>query len=145
MIEFDRKWAMPNSATFTIKPIKEFVERNLDGCKVIIDPFARDCKYGTCTNDLNPEFNTDYHMDALDFLKMFDDESVDCVIYDPPFSTRQAVECYKRFGVEVTQETTSLHGVRGTLMKLLEFLSQTERHFALVGIVMELERNVDLK
>lgn len=58
------------------------------------------------TNDLNPEYDTDYHMDALDFLKMFEDDSVDGVLYDPPFSPRQVSECYKNFGYEVTQDTT---------------------------------------
>ena len=32
------------------------------------------------TNDLNMAYDTDYHMDALDFLKMFDDSSVDGVL-----------------------------------------------------------------
>ena len=45
-------------------------------------------------------------MDVLDFLKMFDDNSVDGVLYDPPYSPRQVSECYKNFGIEVTQETT---------------------------------------
>lgn len=108
-------WAMPNSETFSIKPIKEFVElyrlkiRLRDkgrGKYVIVDPFARNSKYGTITNDLNPEFDTDYHLDALDFLKLLPDECADMVLYDPPYSTRQAVECYKNFGIEVTQETT---------------------------------------
>jgi len=45
-------------------------------------------------------------MDALDFLKVFDSGSVDGVLYDPPYSLRQVVECYKGFGKEVTQETT---------------------------------------
>ena len=97
---------MPNSKTFSIKPIKEFVERHIDGREVIVDPFARECKYGTVTNDLNPEYSTDYHEDALDFLKRFEDSSVDCVLYDPPYSLRQVVECYKGVGREVTQETT---------------------------------------
>ena len=97
---------MPNSQTFKIKPIKEFVERHIEGCSVIIDPFANSCKYGTVTNDLSPEFDTDYHMDALDFLKMFESESADCVIYDPPYSLRQVSECYKGVGRAVTMETT---------------------------------------
>ena len=101
-----KKWAMPNSKTFAIKPIKEFVERGIDGCKTIVDPFANNCKYGTITNDLNPEFDTDYHMDALDFLKTIPSDSVDCVLYDPPYSLRQVSECYKGFGIEVTQKTT---------------------------------------
>ncbi len=105
-ILFNRIWAMPNSKTFSIKPIKEFVERHITEKAIIVDPFARECKYGTVTNDLNPSFDTDYHEDALDFLKRFDDESVDCVLYDPPYSLRQVVECYKGVGREVTQETT---------------------------------------
>lgn len=105
-MRLSRVWAMPNSLTFTIKPIKELVETYIVGLEVIVDPFANSCKYGTVTNDLNPEFDTDYHMDALDFLKMFDDESVDCVLYDPPYSLRQVSECYKGVGIAVTMETT---------------------------------------
>ena len=105
-MNFNRVWAMPNSKTFKIKPIKEFVEKYIDGASVIIDPFANDCKYGTITNDLNPEYDTDYHMDALDFLKKIKTESADVVLYDPPYSLRQVVECYKGFGKTVTQETT---------------------------------------
>lgn len=101
-----RKWAMPNSQTFKIKPIKEFVERNLEGRQISIDPFANSSKYAYITNDLSPEFDTDHHMDALDFLKMFRDESIDAVIYDPPYSLRQVVECYKGVGKTVTQEDT---------------------------------------
>lgn len=102
----NRIWSMPNKNTFSIKPIKEFVEKNIFGQKIIIDPFANNCKYGTITNDLNPEYDTDYHLDALDFLKLFENNSVDCVLYDPPYSLRQVSECYKGVGIEVTQETT---------------------------------------
>ncbi len=55
---------------------------------------------------LNPEFDTDYHLDAVDFLKMFEDNSVDFVFYDPPYSLRQVSEVYKSVGIEVTMETT---------------------------------------
>lgn len=60
----------------------------------------------TITNDLNPDFDTDYHMDALDFLKTFQNESVDGVLYDPPYSPRQVTECYQGVGMNVTSETT---------------------------------------
>ena len=102
----DRIWAMSNSRTFHIKPIQEFVERHLKNASVIVDPFANECKYGTITNDLNPEFNTTYHLDALDFLNQLPSESADVVLYDPPYSLRQVSECYKGFGLDVTQETT---------------------------------------
>ena len=104
-ILIERKWAMPNSNTFSIKPIRELInEEKTDG--IWIDPFANSNKLANITNDLNPEFNTNYHMDALDFLKIFDNNSVDGVFYDPPYSLRQVTECYKNFGIEVTSETT---------------------------------------
>lgn len=65
---------------------------------MIVDPFANECKYGTITNDLNPEFNTDYHLEALEFLKMLPDESADLVLYDPPYSITQASVLYKEYG-----------------------------------------------
>ena len=37
---------------------------------------------------------------------MFDDKDIDVVLYDPPYSLRQVVECYKSVGIEVTKETT---------------------------------------
>lgn len=95
----DRKWAMPNKWTFTIKPIRELLQEELtDG--LWIDPFAGENSPATITNDLNPVRPTDYHMDALEFLKMFDDESVDGVLFDPPYSPRQVRECYDSIGIE---------------------------------------------
>ena len=66
----------------------------------------RSCKYGTITNDLNPAYDTNYHLDALDFLKLLPSESMDCVIYDPPYSLRQVKECYEGVGIAVTAEHT---------------------------------------
>lgn len=105
-IKIERKWCMPNKNTFNIKPIKELLSEEIDNNKLWIDPFANKNKIATITNDLNPEYDTTYHMDALEFLKMFDDNSVDGVLYDPPYSPRQVSECYKHVGYNVTQETT---------------------------------------
>ena len=99
-IAIQKTWAMPNSKTFTIKPIKQFVEDEVNKGGVIVDPFANECKYGTIRNDLNPEFDTDYHMDALQFLQSLEDESADLVLYDPPYSISQASEMYKSYGKE---------------------------------------------
>lgn len=99
-MKIEKVWAMPNGNTFTIKPIKQFVEDAVSnaGDGVIVDPFANNCKYGTITNDLNPEFDTTHHMDALDFLKSIPDESADLVLYDPPYSITQASQLYKEYG-----------------------------------------------
>jgi len=96
---------MPNKNTFSIKPIREMLAKEItEG--VWIDPFANANKLASITNDLNEEYDTNYHLDALDFLKLFDDQSVDGILYDPPYSPRQVSECYKQFGMEVTSETT---------------------------------------
>lgn len=104
-IQITRKWAMPNKNTFDIKPINELIHRyKTKG--VIIDPFANKNKIATITNDLDTQYDTDYHLDALDFLKLFDDSSVDMVLYDPPYSPRQVSECYKKLGRTVNMQTT---------------------------------------
>lgn len=104
-ILIERKWSMPSKNTFDIKPIRELIDSEIT-VGLWIDPFANKNKIATITNDLNPDFDTDYHLDALEFLKLFDDNSVDGVLYDPPYSPRQVSECYKGFGYEVTQQTT---------------------------------------
>lgn len=95
---------MPNSNTFEIKPIKELINKYTYG--LVIDPFANKNKLANITNDLDEQYDTDYHMDALDFLKKFDDNSVDCVLYDPPYSVRQVSEVYRKLGHSVNMETT---------------------------------------
>ncbi len=100
-----RVWAMPNKNTFSIKPIKELIEKYNTG-GTIIDAFANNSKIATITNDLDTQYNTDYHMDALDFFKIFEDKSVDMVLYDPPYSPRQVSECYKNLGKTVNMQTT---------------------------------------
>ena len=102
----ERAWAMPNKNTFDIPPIRALIAEELGEDTFWIDPFANCNHVADVTNDLNPTFDTDYHMDALDFLKMFGSKSVDGVLYGPPYSPRQVSECYKNFGIEVTQETT---------------------------------------
>ena len=105
-MKIDRQWAMPNKHTFSIQSIKKLIERYVQPQEIWLDPFANENKMATITNDLNPEYETDYHRDALDFLKLFPDKSVDGVLYDPPYSSRQVSEVYKNFGREVTMATT---------------------------------------
>ena len=102
----NRIWAMPNSKTFTIKPIKELLNRYITDDMVVVDPFANESKFGTITNDLNPKFDTNYHLDALDFLKQINDNCVNIVLYDPPYSPRQIKECYDGIGITVTADDT---------------------------------------
>ena len=116
MKKISREWAMPNSKTFSIKPIENLIKqkvaeqrvfRTLTGGATIIDPFCNGrTDIADINNDLDPTVDADYHMDALDFLKTFEDNSIDGVLFDPPYSPRQVSECYKKLGKTVDMKTT---------------------------------------
>lgn len=115
MLSMRRVWAMPNHDTFTVKPIRELIAAHItDG--VWADPFSRNSPFrGQCiTNDLNPEIESDYHLEALDFLRTFADASVDGVLFDPPYSPLQISKCYKGMGLAVHLKDTqsSFYGDR---------------------------------
>lgn len=105
-MKITRQWAMPNKNTFDIKPIRELIQQYVTPDQVSIDPFANSSKIAKITNDLDTQYDTDYHLDALDFFKTLDDDSVDLVLYDPPYSPRQVSESYKNLGRAVNMETT---------------------------------------
>lgn len=101
----DRVWAMPNKNTFMIPPIRELIDRYSPG-GIVVDPFANSSKVASITNDLDTAYNTDYHLDAFDFLQLFPDGSVDMVLFDPPYSSRQISECYRAMNKAVNMQTT---------------------------------------
>ena len=106
--KIERVWAMPSSETFTIKPIRQLVKWYLSQSTVSVDPFARNNRWATYTNDLNPETQAEFHLDAEAFLQVLIERGVkaDLVIFDPPYSTRQIKECYDSFGMALPQERT---------------------------------------
>lgn len=97
---------MPNKNTFNIKPIKEIIERYHNDSMFSVDPFANTNKIAKQLNDLDPQYKTEYNMDAHEFLQYFIGNSVDFVFYDPPYSTRQVSECYKKLNYVVNMQTT---------------------------------------
>lgn len=108
-MKMSRSWAMGSAETFTIEPIRQLVAGYVQPDLMDrdkgrwIDPFSRNsifkshCAY---TNDANPAIKCTHNMDALDFCKLFKDEEFDGVLFDPPFSPRQAKEEYQGFGQE---------------------------------------------
>ncbi len=106
-MKIERKWAMPNKWTFTIKPIKELLcEEVTQG--IWIDPFAGKNSPANITNDLNVEMPTNFHLDAIQFLKQQPTNSVDGALLDPPYSLRQVSEHYKQAGIKITGWHTSM-------------------------------------
>ncbi len=101
-MRFSREWAMPNSETFSIPPIRCLLKRYIEPGMVVIDPFARNSKIGTITNDLNPETTAEYHLDATEFLAGLVSEGVraDVVLFDPPYSLTQVARSYQDIGLK---------------------------------------------
>jgi len=106
-IKITRVWAMPNKNTFSIKAINRLISKYIKPQLLTIDAFANNSMLANITNDIDTQYNTNYHLDALEFYKLFEDNSVDVVLYDPPFSSRQVSEVYKKFDKTVNFETTS--------------------------------------
>lgn len=72
-----------------------------------IDPFANSNRIADITNDLDLQYETNHHLDALVFLKLFKDgEVTGGVLHDPPYSARQVSESYKKLGKTVNMQTT---------------------------------------
>ena len=105
-MNMNRVWAMPNKNTFSIKPIGALIGRYLSDGIESVDPFANTNRLAKYCNDLDPQYETEWRMDALDFLKDFRDNSIDLVLFDPPYSPRQVSECYKSLDMTVNMQTT---------------------------------------
>jgi len=108
-----RKWAMPNADTFSIQPINELIQDYIDSTWSTdfrwVDPFVRNSPFKSrmwMTNDLNPDFEADTNVDALLFLENIRTDSVNGVLFDPPYSPRQITECYQGVGRKTTMEDT---------------------------------------
>ena len=103
-----RAWAMPDAETFNVPPIADLLDRWLAGRRVVIDPFARNSRRGTITNDLNPDTLAQEHLPADLFAANLVARRVeaDAVLFDPPYSPRQVADCYQRVGMKVGQAET---------------------------------------
>lgn len=112
-MQFSRIWAMPSKDTFSIKPIYNLVEKYFQLSEwreniYAVDPFTGNSPFKSfcVSNDLNTDISADFHLDALDFLKMISDNKADLVLYDPPYSPRQVSEVYKSLDKTVNMQTT---------------------------------------
>lgn len=84
-----------NKFTFKSKRIKKWVEENCEG--LVLNLFAGEVRLNVneITNDIGMEFDTTYHMDALEFVEKWKGLKFDTVVLDPPYSYRKSMEMYK--------------------------------------------------
>lgn len=111
-INMRRVWAMPDGDTFNIPCIGALVKSYLYKVEVSIDPFARNKRWATYTNDLNPDTTAEHHLEALEFLALLQRRGVtgQLGIFDPPYSVRQCAEIYKSVGRAVAMRDTQIFG-----------------------------------
>jgi adenine-specific DNA methylase len=89
----------------------------------ICDPFAREGFVGklpNCiSNDLNPEFDTDYNLEFKDFARVMNmhNQEFDLLVFDPPYSLRQLKEQYDGIGKDLKLwQTHNMWGVGKNLI-----------------------------
>lgn len=80
--------------TFESKAIRRWVERECEG--MVLNLFAGKVKLNVneIRNDIDPTMPAEFHMDALEFVKLWDGDQFDTVILDPPYSIRKSMEKY---------------------------------------------------
>ena len=101
----EKKWAMPNRWTFTIKPIRELLDQEVRG--FVVEPFTGKSEYGSIGNDFNSDMDTLLCHDAIEFLEITSSGIADTLILDWPFGPRQVTECYQSVGMKTSQLMTS--------------------------------------
>jgi hypothetical protein len=123
---FKRVWAMPNADTFSVPDMGNMVKRHLEKSIVSVDPFARNKRWATHTNDINPNTRAEHHMEARDFLRRLvkDGVKADCVIFDPPYSPRQVSEVYSEIGLTCTMKDTQTASMKKECRTLIRQLCE---------------------
>ena len=94
-MKISRVWAMPHKFTFSIPAVKDLLSRWMPKGDVWIDPFSGEFSPAHIKNDADASRPSDRHEDGLDFLKSFELGEVCGVLFDPPYSTEQALRKYK--------------------------------------------------
>jgi len=94
-VNFDYIKCPLNRYTFSVRPMKEWVETNCEG--ETLNLFAGKTKLlvNEIRNDLDGEMLADYHMDALAFVLDWNGEKFNTVLLDPPYAYRKSMEMYK--------------------------------------------------
>lgn len=70
--------------TFSVKPIREWAERNCEGKTLNLFAGRTKLNIDEVRNDLDEEALADYRMDAVEFLRTWKGEKFDTVLLDPP-------------------------------------------------------------
>jgi len=80
--------------TFSIKPIRQWTEKNCEGKTLNLFAGKTKLNIDEIRNDLDENALADYRLDALQFLRTWTGEKFDTVLLDPPYAYRKSMEMY---------------------------------------------------
>ncbi|MFA6083416.1 hypothetical protein [Mucilaginibacter sp.] len=80
--------------TFTIKPIRDWVENNCEGNVLNLFCGKTPLAVNETRNDLNLEIEADFHLDALELLRTWNGPRFQTILLDPPYAYRKSMELY---------------------------------------------------
>lgn len=92
-IPMRRVWAMPHKYTFKMPEVRSILRQEVVGKWA--DPFGGFYSPASIRNDADESRPAESHLDGLEFLQGFSRGSLDGVLFDPPYSTEQALRKYK--------------------------------------------------
>ena len=105
----NRVWAMPNKWTFKIPPIAELLARYIGDGKGWVDPFAGEHSPAEFTNDIDPEREAKFHLEATDFARGLNGYVMG-ILFDPPYSLEQCKRVYENVGRKFTMRDGQICG-----------------------------------
>jgi len=118
-MKIERFFSFPNHHTFLMPPIAKIFSKYYTAGEWA-DPFCGCNSPAKHTNDLNPDIPAGSHIDALEFLKGFSDNSLDGVLYDRPYSSYQANQMYEGIGADMAHNNTWLTNIRKEIARTIK-------------------------
>lgn len=94
MVQFEHIRCPLHRYTFSVKPIRNWVERSCEA--KVLNLFAGPTllQLDEVRNDLDPGMPAQYHLDAREFLRSWNGERFDTILLDPPYAMRKSMELY---------------------------------------------------
>jgi len=153
-----------NKYTFSIKPIREWVEKNSKGKVLNLFAGKIELKLNEVRVDMDKTMKADFYMDAYDFVKECKTK-FDTIILDPPYAYRKSMEMYNghkaskfnqiknlinkilnKNGIVITfgYHSVSMGNKRGFIQKKILLLSHGGAIHDTIAVIEELTQKLKL-
>jgi hypothetical protein len=95
MVQFEHIRCPLHRYTFSVKPIRHWVEQHCEGRVLNLFAGQSSLNVDETGNDLDPSMPAVYHLDALEFLRSWQGMLFNAILLDPPYAFRKSMEMYK--------------------------------------------------